>query len=132
MLRTEEDKIVWMRGGSMAPARARHCVEQLMLGDAAPRRLEELRLLVSELVTNSVRHGGADPTRRIAVTLRGREDAVRVEVSDYGPGFAPSEVKQRDPMTPGGLGLVLVEKLARRWGVVRDTATRVWFELPLA
>jgi anti-sigma regulatory factor (Ser/Thr protein kinase) len=94
-----------------------------------------LLLLVSELVTNSVRHAGLgheDPIR-----LRARSDAVctYVEVCDAGrSGRVPD---RREPgletLEPGGLGLMLVDEMADRWGVHQhDHETCVWFELACA
>jgi anti-sigma regulatory factor (Ser/Thr protein kinase) len=86
---------------------------------------ETLILLVSELVTNAVRHAEGAVVRLI-VSLRA--DVLRVEVHDPGRGF---EVKAppSDPMRASGWGLVLVEELADRWGVDETPRTRVWFEM---
>ena len=54
---------------------------------------------------------------------------VRVlEVEDPGPGFEPPESPRERP-SGGGRGLVLVERMTSRWGVSRDGASRVWFEV---
>jgi anti-sigma regulatory factor (Ser/Thr protein kinase) len=93
------------------------------------RRMGDLRLLVSEVVTNAVRHAGMDPDDTILLEIAdGAGGSVRVEVSDSGSGFIP---KQRDPdlERPGGWGLYLVEELADRWGVETGGRTLVWFEL---
>jgi anti-sigma regulatory factor (Ser/Thr protein kinase) len=88
-------------------------------------RLEILRLLVSELVTNAVRHGG----RGAPLEVRASWDVhVRVEVVDYGDGFAPLP-RLRDLDEPGGYGLYLVGSLAGSWGVESNDHTTVWFEL---
>lgn len=91
-------------------------------------QLETVRLLVTELITNSVKHGdpGEDPVR---VTVALTPDAVRVEVSDSGDGFEPPPRPDEPLESPSGWGLYLVDRLAARWGV--DTADRssVWFEL---
>jgi len=93
--------------------------------------METLRLLVTELVTNSVRHTECDAlTLRVAVG----KSAVLTEVTDEGPGFdamAALEAEQADDRDPnGGWGLFLVERLARDWGVKEDGGSkRVWFEL---
>jgi anti-sigma regulatory factor (Ser/Thr protein kinase) len=93
-----------------------------------PDLMEDVRLLVSELVTNSVRHShipDGDPVRlEVSIDSRG----VRVEVLDSGAGFAPRP-READRAEPGGWGLFLVDKLADRWGVVRNHFTRVWFEI---
>jgi anti-sigma regulatory factor (Ser/Thr protein kinase) len=96
-------------------------------GAASPLRgesLETARLLVSELVTNGILHGGAG--RPVDVSIEHADGTVRVEVSDRGPGFAP---RPRLPDETGGWGLYLIDQLADRWGVARDGCTRVWFEL---
>ena len=113
--------------GPSAAQTARAAVDAACVGLSPPAR-QELRLLVSELVTNSVRHshaGSEDPVElRVAVFA----DRLRVEVSDHGTGF------QRRVPTPergsgSGWGLYLVDQLADRWGVDRDEAIHVWFEI---
>lgn len=93
-----------------------------------PRVFEDLRLLVSELVTNSLRHAGlsGEDAIRLHVTLT--EGRVRVDVCDGGPGFTardetPSLYQQ------SGWGLFLVRQIADRWGINRNRDTCVWFEL---
>jgi anti-sigma regulatory factor (Ser/Thr protein kinase) len=91
-----------------------------------------LLLLVSELVSNCVRHAGLRAGERIQLRARARADRARVEVCDMGrSGRLPAK---REPggngLEPGGLGLVLVDEMADRWGVHRrDDQTCVWFEL---
>lgn len=118
--------------GPDAAAEARRALAKLR-ADLDPPLLETLRLLVTELVTNSVRHTDCDSlTLRIAVG----EAAVLTEVADDAPGFdfetfVTSESGAHDPDT--GWGLFLVERLARNWGVKEDGSTkRVWFELARA
>ena len=111
------------------PALARHQLERWLPSSLAESHRGALRLLVSELVTNSVRHvvGSTRPVE-LAVQIGARE--IRVEVHDGGAGFEPGNPKPRG--ADGGFGLFLVERMASRWGVdVRD-GTRVWFELDLA
>jgi len=88
-------------------------------------------LLATELITNAVRHADLteDATIRVSVELDGA--ALRIAVCDPGrqfPGirFAAGPT---EPASPGGLGLVLVERLSSRWGLERGTGTRVWCEL---
>lgn len=114
-----------LRGGPEAAARARRALSKLR-ADIDPPLMETLRLLVTELVSNSVRHARSETV--ILKVLVGRA-AVLTEVTDEGPGFDPA-----DAGAPGtddsGWGLFLVERLADRWGVQQDPdATRVWFEL---
>lgn len=90
-------------------------------------------LLISEVVTNAVLHpaptDGAVPILlRITTTVRG----VRVEVSDPGPGFDPAHPVLRNPEF-GGRGLLLVDRLAARWGAAPHGGRfRVWFEVDAA
>jgi anti-sigma regulatory factor (Ser/Thr protein kinase) len=88
--------------------------------------METLRLLVTELVSNSVRHARADTV--ILKVLVGRT-VVLTEVTDEGPGFDPEDAG-KPGADDSGWGLFLVERLAQRWGVTQqDDATKVWFEL---
>jgi anti-sigma regulatory factor (Ser/Thr protein kinase) len=89
--------------------------------------METLGLLVSELVTNAVLHGGAGAELELTISLA--DDLLRVEVLDSGPGFVPRP-RALAPDDVGGWGLYLVERLARTWGVSSGDGTRVWFELP--
>jgi anti-sigma regulatory factor (Ser/Thr protein kinase) len=90
--------------------------------------LDDIRLLVSELVTNSVRHSGTGGGATVRLTVASRGPAVRVEVSDGGIGFEPRARSKRMDEA-GGWGLHLVERIADRWGVATGRRTRVWFEI---
>jgi len=111
---------------------ARQALEELRFR-VSKRVLDDVRLLVSELVTNSVRHAGAGPGELIALRVDIEEGHVRVEVADQGPGFDPERAEASAVELeglPGGWGLRLVEQVATRWGVDRDDReSRVWFEL---
>ena len=86
-------------------------------------------LLISELVTNSVRHAGLDATQPLQLSLATEGDTVRLAVRDPGPGFRPPKAPT-DPAHVGGWGLVLVDQLAERWGVENDgKGNVVWCEL---
>jgi signal transduction histidine kinase len=104
-------------------------VARLTLDDLDPALpedlLEDARLLVTELVTNSVRHGRGESVR--IVLDRPEPDRLRCEVIDDGHGFLPL-ARPVDSKDEGGWGLYLVEKLAGEWGV-REGSTHVWFEL---
>jgi anti-sigma regulatory factor (Ser/Thr protein kinase) len=114
--------------GPEAAAEARRAISELR-ADLDPPLTETLRLLVTELVSNSVRHTAADSvTLKVAVG----KSAVLTEVADTGPGFEPECVEHAgDDDT--GWGLFLVQRLANRWGVKHDgPSKRVWFELSRA
>jgi anti-sigma regulatory factor (Ser/Thr protein kinase) len=110
--------------GPDAAAEARRALTGLR-EDLDPRLMETLRLLVTELVTNSVRHTECDQvTLRVAVG----SSAVLTEVTDEGPVFHPDPDSLEDP--DRGWGLFLVQMLAPRWGIRDDgSSKRVWFEL---
>jgi anti-sigma regulatory factor (Ser/Thr protein kinase) len=88
--------------------------------------METLRLLVTELVSNSVRHASSETL--VLKVVVGRA-AVLTEVTDEGPGFDPAQTGPSSTKD-SGWGLFLVERLSHRWGVAQDgDATKVWFEL---
>lgn len=93
--------------------------------DTPTRQVAEL--LVSELVTNAVRHGASDPHESILVRALRKNGAVRVEVCDEGDGFA-GQVKSPGDFEAGGRGLMLVDTLASSWGVAPGQPNCVWFE----
>jgi RNA polymerase sigma factor (sigma-70 family) len=107
-----------------APAKARAWLDALE--DALDGELFfDLRVLVSELVANSVRHSGRT-TGAITVTVRTNQpQQAAVEVIDPGSGFGST--------VPGanqiGLGLYVLDRLVDRWGVDDGDPTRVWFEI---
>ena len=109
-----------------APSEARQAIAG-MADAIQAAALEELKLLASELVTNSCRHAvaGDEP---IALELEVEGDVVRLSVTDAGQGFEP-EVQRFDLDSESGRGLFIVDALADRWGVERSGGTRVWAEL---
>lgn len=109
-----------------APGAARRAVRGLrgVLGTPA---LEATSLLVSEVVTNAVRHAGTRSGDAIVMHLRLHPDVVRVDVSDPGRGFDP--VRDRPSAPESGWGLRLLDEVADRWGVDRGIRTTVWFEV---
>ena len=114
-------------GDVTAAAVARRSLQGLS-GKVSTKVFEDVRLLVTELITNSVRHADLAGDAGIHLRVAVQGDVVRVEVADPGKGFEP---RGRDaPLTQAsGWGLYLVEKLSDRWGVERGPHTRVWFEI---
>jgi anti-sigma regulatory factor (Ser/Thr protein kinase) len=109
-----------------APRAARQALDEL--NGQIPRDLkDDIRLLVSEVVTNSVIHAQPEPPGEVVLNVWASDDVVRVVVTDRGPGFVAAE------LPPGGdrsgWGLMMVDRLADRWGVELDHGTEVWFEL---
>jgi anti-sigma regulatory factor (Ser/Thr protein kinase) len=87
----------------------------------------DVRLLVSELVTNSVQHASVAAEDSILLVVSLGDEAVRVTVSDDGPGFEPPASPPPDD-ADAGWGLFLVEQLADSWGV-GEAGKGVWFEI---
>jgi anti-sigma regulatory factor (Ser/Thr protein kinase) len=87
-----------------------------------------VRLLVSELVTNSVRHGRADAEGEIELSVSAWDHTVRVEVADSGPGFA-ARPRFEGQDEESGWGLHLVDALSHRWGTERNARALIWFEI---
>jgi anti-sigma regulatory factor (Ser/Thr protein kinase) len=87
----------------------------------------DVRLLVSELVTNSVQHAQVAAEDSIILAVSFSDASVRVEVRDDGPGFEPPASPPPDD-ADAGWGLFLVEQLADAWGV-GDEGKGVWFEI---
>jgi anti-sigma regulatory factor (Ser/Thr protein kinase) len=106
-----------------APDWARETVRGRFARVLGGETLLDLQLIVSELVTNSVRHGpGAPIELRLTLTDEG---PIRGEVKDHGTG----EIAIREIASDGGgFGLRLVDSLADRWGVY-EGSTHVWFEM---
>ncbi len=121
------DVDIEIQTGAGAPGSARRAVGRL--SDRLPQaRLEGLQLLVSELVTNSVRHAGMGPDGRIRVRVRVARGAIRLEVTDGGPGFVPPKLVP-SVYSESGWGLYLVDQISDRWGVLSRPTTCVWLEL---
>jgi anti-sigma regulatory factor (Ser/Thr protein kinase) len=96
-----------------------------------PNVLFDIRLLVSELVTNCVKHAAIGPEDSIVLTVDIADDRVRVSVADGGPGFEPPvmPVTEQAAESGSGWGLFLVDQLAETWGVERAAGATVWFEV---
>jgi len=107
-----------------APHHARRAVENLC-DRISPEVAHDVKLLVSELVTNSVKYGGEGALALNVKVTDAR--TLRVEVVDQGAGFVPA-ARNRPATEVGGWGLHLVETLSDRWGVY-EGSTHVWFEI---
>jgi anti-sigma regulatory factor (Ser/Thr protein kinase) len=93
--------------------------------------VEVAALLVSELVTNSVRHAQVSAGEPLRLSASLREATLRLELWDNGTGGAViRRIPERRVQATGGYGLSLVEELSNHWGVERDPeGTTVWLEL---
>jgi anti-sigma regulatory factor (Ser/Thr protein kinase) len=124
---------VQLHGGIDAPSRARRSVLSQLGGQLAQTGTADVALIVSELVTNSVRHANVGPHQTLTVECTALPDRLRIAVTDPGSRLDPH---RRPPghRASGGYGLMIIEELSSAWGVVRSTegATSVWCELPLS
>jgi anti-sigma regulatory factor (Ser/Thr protein kinase) len=115
--------------GRDAPAAVRDALRERGAHFPQPMR-DDLLLLLTEIVTNAVRHSGAVKGDPIEIDMREQRDCVRVEVTDPGRGFERPDRLVPDLTRTGGLGLVLVDRLSRKWGTRRTKkGSLVWFEL---
>jgi anti-sigma regulatory factor (Ser/Thr protein kinase) len=114
--------------GAAAPGAARLVIAHCLTGLVARSVVDDARLLGSELVYNSVQHGGLRGGEPLLVRLYLGADAVRIEVENPGT-FGAVTTRPPDGRSAGGFGLQLVELLAARWGVRRGRETTVWFEM---
>lgn len=109
-----------------APAQARHLADSYMEGlgvDAQTRR--DVQLMVSELVTNAVQHGGPP----IRLGFRAYTGHLIVEVEDCGPPL-PRDLVPQD--VARGRGLFIVEQLSKRWGErSHDQGKTIWCDVSL-
>lgn len=110
-----------------APYFARRSIEALQ-HELTEDAFDTLSLLVTELVTNSVRHSKMSPRDLIQICIDVEPTLVRAEVSDEGQPF---HYQSRPPgdQSLAGRGLVLVDRLSDRWGTSARPQNTVWFEL---
>jgi anti-sigma regulatory factor (Ser/Thr protein kinase) len=116
-----------------APGLGRSVVKRTLAPHVTDSVLDDALLLVSELITNSVRHCGAPEGDDLVVRVKVWREACRLEVEDRGCDKAITP-RHPDPAAGSGMGLNLVEMLSEHWGVIRtaEGRTRVWAQLPCA
>jgi len=117
-----------MAASGTAAARARQAVTNLPLSEHGRGRLS---LLVTELVTNAIRHAGLVASDRIDLEVSNDNGRVWVAVRDGGPGFDPDEGHSGAP-DQTRFGLSIVDALCEEWGVDRGPeGCTVWCTLEL-
>ena len=120
----EDDVHLHLAGHLSEVQRARHLTAQR--ARVAGVDGDDAELLVTELVTNALRHGGPGVDLWVRRLPSG---GLRLEVVD-GRGGSTPEVQRPDDDAEGGRGMVIVQALASRWGAERLSAGKqVWCEL---
>jgi anti-sigma regulatory factor (Ser/Thr protein kinase) len=125
--------MIEIAGGVEAPARARRWVLSCLPSEPVGPAPDDVAVIVSELVTNSVVHAHADSSQLLRITVARLKDRFRIAVTDHGSETVP-HLREADDDTPGGLGLRIIDQLCMGWGVIRNGAgtTQVWCEVPLS
>jgi anti-sigma regulatory factor (Ser/Thr protein kinase) len=112
---------------AQAPGLARRATCETLLSWGIEHLQETAALLVSELVTNAVQHTQTG-SRTIVLRLDIAPTTLRIEVKDTDPRWM--QPRRRADVDETGFGLVLVEALARGWGLRHTAAGKaVWAEL---
>jgi anti-sigma regulatory factor (Ser/Thr protein kinase) len=117
-----------LRCDASAPARAR---EALRAVDRIEPVRDDALLVISELATNAVLHSGCDPNEEIEIVAELVPEGLRIEVADRGHSDQVPMPRGVEFVGPGGMGLHVVQAIARGWGTERGDGTRVWAELAL-
>lgn len=112
-----------------APGMARKLAADFVSELLPDARSGELVLMVSELVTNAVRHGKPEADGQIGLRLQDDDEVIRIAVVDGAPGFAFDHLALDWRDGRRHYGLAAVDKLADRWGLSLDGQKAVWFEV---
>jgi len=111
-------------------ARAARQSIQSLEGYVPLEMIQDLNLLVSELVTNSVKHGSLVHDQAIELDANPTARGIRIEVTNPGRADLTNSVETRPKES--GWGLLLVTKIASRWGMTTNGSTSIWFEIDLS
>ena len=104
---------------------ARRFVTEALLGWGHHDLVDATELVVTEMVTNAVRHS----RQRFGVAVSLQADAVRAAVTDPSPRLPTMRAEHPDVAT-GGRGMHLIAALSRRWGIrLHDGGKTVWAEV---
>jgi anti-sigma regulatory factor (Ser/Thr protein kinase) len=91
---------------------------------------DDVMLVISELVTNAVRHVTYGPDEgTVSLALGVATPRLRIEVCDRGTGFSIEGIDPPGPDAPDGRGLFIVDAIAMRWGASRGGRHCVWTEI---
>ena len=109
----------------------RRLVSDLTAADVCDSAVCDIALVISELLSNALRHAAPLPGSKIRVGWRIDPGSVQVSVGDGGGPTVP-ELGEPTQAATGGRGLRIVEKLSSRWGTsTGEEGTTVWAEVPV-
>lgn len=111
-----------------APREARASLEGLGMA-LSPPAMETVRLIVSELIANSVVHSGMKAGEPIHMRVKLSRSAVRIEVIDQGSRPPAVGIDETDHLPEEAPGMYLVAQLADRWGVDMEGRRTLWAEV---
>ena len=110
---------------------ARHAfADQMNEAGLTGEVMDDAVLVLSELVSNAIRHADPLPSGEITVRWSVREDAVRLEITDGGAPTRP-QASLAALSSLGGRGLQIVRTVSSQWGVTEDDhKVTVWADVP--
>ena len=109
----------------------RRLVSDLIAANVYDSAVCDVALVISELLSNALRHAVPLPGSKLHVAWRIDTDSVQVSVRDGGGPTRP-ELGEPTQAATGGRGLRIVQKLSRSWGTTTgDEGTTVWAEVPV-
>jgi anti-sigma regulatory factor (Ser/Thr protein kinase) len=113
-----------------APSAARFVVADFLRDRLSPRVVESAQLIISELVSNSLRHNAAPQDQAVVIRVASDRSTWRIEVED--PGGAGVLAPDPERAAAGRLGMNLVQSLSECWGIehAAERGTRAWAYLP--
>jgi anti-sigma regulatory factor (Ser/Thr protein kinase) len=118
--------VIVLARGVQEVGRSRRWLREVLGGGADRRQVDDACLVMSELVTNALRHGLGRVVVHTSTTVDG---TVRLSVTDWtedAPQLLPA-----DPARVGGLGMHVVDALAGDWGVAAFPGGKtVWAWIP--
>lgn len=93
--------------------------------------VEDAELIVSEGCTNSVRYSrSSEPEGAVQIIIDAKPGLVRIEITDDGPKFGLPDLPPASELAESGHGLVIVDRLATRWGHDRGAGyATLWAEI---
>jgi anti-sigma regulatory factor (Ser/Thr protein kinase) len=129
---TEASVLLLPFAASSVGAARRRLVSDLIASGVCDSAVCDAALVISELLSNALRHADPLPGGNIKVSWRLDADCVQVCVADGGGETRP-ELGEPTPGATGGRGLRIVAKLSKGWGTSHgDGGTTVWAQVPIS